>query len=146
MTARGLIAQDAVNMADIHSHAFDRGWPALDMSVHIKTDLCFGIGEPLTAFIILRVNGNEAEILTLATDMAARRKGYGRNLLKAATAHLTARDVGTLFLEVAEDNEAALALYKSFGFSPVGRRPAYYRRANGRVSAITFSMSLPPNS
>jgi len=47
-----------------------------------------------------------------------------------------------MFLEVAEDNEAAIHLYRSLGFQPIGRRPAYYRRADGRVAAITFSKKL----
>ena len=35
---------------------------------------------------------------------------------------------GAIFLEVGEDNPAAIALYRQAGFEPVGRRPAYYRR------------------
>jgi ribosomal-protein-alanine N-acetyltransferase len=34
-----------------------------------------------------------------------------------------------LFLEVAESNGAAIALYKQTGFADVGRRKAYYVRA-----------------
>ena len=35
-------------------------------------------------------------------------------------------------LFVAEDNEAALALYQNHGFAQVGLRQRYYRRADGR--------------
>lgn len=139
---RGLNAQDAAVMAQIHSGAFDNGWPALDMSVHIKTDLCFGIGTPLAAFIIIRSSADQAEILTITTDMAAQRRGYARALIGKACAQLRERQVNSLFLEVGEDNPAARALYKSCGFVPIGRRPAYYRRKKGRIAAITFSKSL----
>jgi len=129
-------------MADIHAQAFPRPWPALDMAVHVKTDMCLGAGEPLAGFIIIRSSGHEAEILTIATGVQARRKGYGRALLGAALAELAQTDSRNLFLEVAEDNAAAIALYKACGFAPIGRRPAYYRRENGRVAAITYSKAL----
>ena len=141
-TARILTAQDAQAMADIHAASFPRPWPALDMAVHIKTDICLGIGSALTAFIIIRSSGDEAEILTIATQTAARRRGYARILLGAATAKLSQAKTRNLFLEVAEDNLAAQGLYKACGFVPMGRRPAYYRRENGRVAAITYSKAL----
>jgi len=133
-------------MADIHAQSFPRPWPALDMAVHVKTDLCLGVGPekdlPFGAFIIIRTSEHEAEILTIATAEQARRKGYGRALLGEATARFTQAKSRNLFLEVAEDNAPAIALYKSSGFVPIGRRPAYYRRENGRVAAITFSKAL----
>jgi len=142
MSTRKLTAQDAQAMADIHAQSFPRPWPALDMSVHVKTDICFGLGEPLAAFVIIRTSGDEAEILTIATATAMRRKGQGRALLSAVMPALKDQGITQLFLEVAEDNIAAQALYKACGFTPIGRRPAYYRRENGRVAAITFSKAL----
>lgn len=142
ISARILMAQDAPVMAQIHAQSFPRPWPALDMAVHVKTDLCLGIGATLSSFIIIRSSNDEAEILTIATEKSARRKGYGRVLLNAAFAKLQQNHIRTLFLEVAEDNAPAQALYKSCGFVPIGRRPAYYRREKGRVAAITFSKSV----
>jgi ribosomal-protein-alanine N-acetyltransferase len=37
-----------------------------------------------------------------------------------------------LFLEVADDNPAALALYEGSGFEQAGRRRAYYARPDAR--------------
>lgn len=142
ISARILTAQDAQAMAQIHTQAFARPWPALDMAVHVKTDICLGMGAPLSGFIIIRASGHEAEILTIATDKSVRRQGYGRILLAAALVKLQQNKIRTLFLEVAEDNAPALALYKASGFAPIGRRPAYYRREKGRVAAITFSKSV----
>jgi ribosomal-protein-alanine N-acetyltransferase len=36
-----------------------------------------------------------------------------------------------MFLEVADDNAAALALYAALGFTQVGVRPRYYERGDG---------------
>ena len=42
-----------------------------------------------------------------------------------------------IFLEVGEDNPAAIALYRAAGFGQVGRRPGYYRRKDtGRIAAL----------
>lgn len=82
------------------------------------------------AFALGRVIGPEAELLTLATDPAARRQGLARALM--ARFEIMSRSLGaqTLFLEVAEDNSPALALYAACGFTQTGRRHGYYRRVN----------------
>jgi ribosomal-protein-alanine N-acetyltransferase len=48
------------------------------------------------------------------------------------------------FLEVAEDNDAALALYTAAGFAAIGRRPAYYRGRSGARAALTLRIALAP--
>ena len=141
---RRLNAADAKAMASIHAESFERSWDALEMAVHTQRDLCFGIeqNDALCAFIIISQAADQAEILTIATAKAARRRGLGRQLLDAAFAQLSENGTAELFLEVAEDNIAAIALYKNAGFQPIGRRPGYYRRPGGRIAAITLSKTL----
>ncbi len=148
---RELTARDAREMADIHAQSFappygTGGWPALEMATHTQKDTCCGVDVEgqLAAFIIISVAADQAEILTIATVIAARRTGLAREILRLSTAPLITRGVVDLFLEVAEDNAAAIALYRSTGFIPMGRRPAYYRRAGGRVAALTLSKKLSP--
>lgn len=139
-----LTAVDARDMAAIHAQSFDRSWDALEMAAHTQKDMCFGIDVDgtLAAFLIMSRAADQAEVLTIATAAQARRKGLGRALLMEAALELKSRDVTDLFLEVAEDNAAAIALYRTVGFDAIGRRPAYYRRENGRVAALTFSKKL----
>ncbi len=139
---RPLTAVDAKAMAVIHAKSFERGWPELDMAVHINRDLCFGLGDPLISFVILSVVDDQAEILTIATHPDHRGTGQGTTLLRGAMSRLASRGVQTLFLEVAEDNVAAQSLYRRAGFDAIGRRPGYYRREKGRVAALTFSKRL----
>lgn len=142
MKIRKLTARDAQAMADIHAASFERPWPALDMSVHIERDLCLGLGSPLQSFLILRGTDLHSEVLTIATHPDCRGKGLGSDLLSQAILRLKSTGRQELFLEVAEDNAPARALYKKLLFVPVGRRPGYYRRANGRMAAITYSLRL----
>jgi len=141
---RPLSAADAKQMAALHAESFERSWDALEMSTHIARDLCFGLEDngQLAAFIILSQAADQAEILTLATAKSARRQGLGRKLLDGAAAQLREGCCSEVFLEVAEDNIAAIALYRAAGFQPIGRRPAYYRREAGRIAAITYTKKL----
>jgi len=141
---RQLSATDAREMAVIHAQSFERSWDALEMATHTQRDLCLGADHKgaLAGFIIVSTPADQAEILTLATAKTARRQGLARLLLNETTNQLRQNGVKEVFLEVAEDNLGALALYKYAGFQPIGRRPGYYRREGGRVAAMTFSKKV----
>lgn len=77
-------------------------------------------------FLLGRVAGGEAELLTLAVDPSARCTGQGRELVGRFLATSAAQGAEAAFLEVASDNDAALALYRATGWTPAGRRRNYY--------------------
>lgn len=139
---RVLAADDSAAMADLHAQSFAQGWPETDMAGHIVRDICIGLGTPLSGFIIIRNIEDQAEILTITVSPKQRRKGMGCRLLETGFQYAFAAGVTVLFLEVAEDNAAAIALYHRAGFEPIGRRPAYYKRPDGRIAALTFRKSL----
>ncbi|RMD61246.1 MAG: GNAT family N-acetyltransferase, partial [Alphaproteobacteria bacterium] len=94
-------------------------------------------------FVLMRAAAGEAEILSLGVAPLWRRHGIGRVLLRAAMATAQAMAATRLFLEVAQDNRAARALYVSEGFTAVGCRPAYYRRGPGlATAAVVFRRDL----
>jgi ribosomal-protein-alanine N-acetyltransferase len=74
----------------------------------------------------------EAELLNLAVDPAWRRRGVASALLVALEHHAK----GDLFLEVAEPNQPAVALYEHHGWVRNGVRKAYYEQGN--VNAIVM--------
>lgn len=95
-----------------------------------------------TAFALARVIGPEAELLTLATDPMARRQGLAHALMAQFEQQARAQGAETLFLEVAENNTPALALYARCGFVQTGRRPGYYRTTEGQpVAALLLCKS-----
>ena len=93
-------------------------------------------------FVLARRVSDQAEILSLGVPAAARRRGIATALLAGILGFLVAQGARQVFLEVAEDNEGAQALYRSLGFSPTGRRLAYYARADGRVDAVVYHREL----
>ena len=79
-------------------------------------------------FAIARSIAGEAEIISIGVRPDRRRCGVGTALLADALYRAVALAAEAVFLEVAEDNSGAIALYRSAGFETVGRRPDYYRR------------------
>ena len=134
---------DAANaMAAIHKTAFATSWTSEDMVSHCQKDFCLGIGEPLQAFAIIQHVADQAEILTIVTAPQYRKKGLAKRLLSEIEYELGKAGVEIIFLEVAEDNPSAIALYKRCGYEQFGKRPAYYKRPNGRIAALTYRKKL----
>jgi len=73
---------------------------------------------------------------------AWRRRGIGRALLDSVVAEAQRRRAGSLVLEVATENAPARLLYAACGFAQVGRRPRYYRRADGRADALILRRAV----
>ena len=90
----------------------------------------------------MRAAAGESEVMTLAVAPSHRRRGAGRALLEAAMAQAEARAVDAVFLEVAADNDPAIALYRSAGFEQVGRRKGYYAHPNGAKDALVLRRDL----
>ncbi len=87
---------------------------------------------PLVGFVAFRVVEDDAEILVVAVAPTDQRRGIGTQLVAAAEDR--ARELGAerMFLEVAETNHPARALYLGAGYAEMGRRKHYYRRPNGQ--------------
>jgi ribosomal-protein-alanine N-acetyltransferase len=98
-------------------------------------------GDP-AGFILVRDLGNECEVLSLGVAPRWRRLGIARELLATAVAEARHRNLPSLVLEVAIDNDAASSLYSSVGFVTVGRRARYYHRPDGRVDALILRLGL----
>jgi ribosomal-protein-alanine N-acetyltransferase len=97
----------------------------------------------MTGLVLMRAIAGEAEVLTLAVHPAHRRHGLGRAVLQAGLDLAAAAAAEAVFLEVAADNAAALALYRVAGFEAVGRRAGYYARAAGAgMDALVLRRTL----
>jgi ribosomal-protein-alanine N-acetyltransferase len=77
-------------------------------------------------YLVFWVVLDEMHILNLAVHPQHRRRGIARRLLAEGTALAQTMGAKLAWLEVRPSNHAALALYESFGFKEMGRRPGYY--------------------
>ena len=131
-------------MAAIHGKCFThpRPWSAQEFTDLLASDTVF-ICKAAHGFALGRVAGPEVELLTIAVDPTHHRQGMARALMDAFEKHAGTKGAKDAFLEVAEDNTAAIALYKAFGFTKAGLRKDYYpSRTKVRISALVMTKSL----
>jgi len=131
--------RDAAAIAKLHAAAFRHGWSdgeiermLLERNIVAHRTMT---GRTLQGFILSRLAGGEAEILSVAVASARRGRGLARALLNLHLRRLAGLGASAVFLEVDEDNEPARRLYQRAGFREVGRRTGYYQQ--GRDKAAT---------
>lgn len=95
--------------------------------------------DDLDAYAAMAVAGQVADLERIAVMPSRRRQGVARQLLDALCAAALAQGATRMLLEVSADNDAALAFYEAYGFSPISRRTGYYR---GGVDAIVMQLEL----
>jgi [ribosomal protein S18]-alanine N-acetyltransferase len=128
-------------MAALHARCFTvpRPWVAEEFAAIVSDPLCFALIES-EGFLIGRAVADEAEILTLAVDPEARRRGLGARLVQGFLTEARNRGAISVFLEVAATNQAAISLYLQAEFAKVGLRRRYYALANGTaIDAVVMS-------
>ena len=147
METRLAIANDLPLLAALHAASFDEApWSEAQIAGSLAASSAWALlvydGAVACGFILCQQVLDEAEILTFCVVPAARRKGLGRALLRAAWARVREASGVRMFLEVAGDNVAARALYQKEGFRITGIRADYYKRQKGAVDALTMAFDL----
>lgn len=139
----GANESDLSVLAELHALAFAEPWTARAIGELLASSGTFAF-RANDGFVLARVAGSEAEILTLAVRPERRRLGTGSVLICAAADEALARGAAELFLEVGRDNAAARALYGRLGFVMVGERKNYYATGTGsHEDALILRSKLP---
>lgn len=128
-----LTTQDGIALEKIHAACFPDAWSQDVFNRLLAENGVSGwaaqsLKTPPVGFILARAIEAEAEILTFAVLPSSQGLGIGRRLLRELMSFLHPCGCEKIFLEVAVDNKAAIALYVSEGFKVVGTRPNYYQR------------------
>jgi ribosomal-protein-alanine N-acetyltransferase len=126
---------EAARLAQLHRTVFPDGAWDDDFwreAMRHSFDHVLVAGRPPNGFALVRMLGDEAELITIGTTQP--REGVGRALLAASAALCVSLGAERLFLEVSMANKAALALYRKVGFEMAGTRPGYYQ--DGSDAAI----------
>ena len=109
-------------------------WPASEYE-RIAADrsgsaFCLVAEEPageMAGLLAATLAASEAEVQNLAVAPEKRRRGLASSLLTAALERLAAAGAqSSVWLEVRESNQEAIAFYERHGFRRAGRRPGYY--------------------
>jgi tRNA threonylcarbamoyladenosine biosynthesis protein TsaB len=134
-------------LAAIHRNCFQPGWTEemlrSALSVPGSGALVVELAGRTYGFLQFQWVAGEAELNTLCVLPLYRRQGFGKLLMEALITELKTKLTSKLYLEVAADNEGAIALYGGLGFKETGRRSGYYARNGGEaVDAITMTLVL----
>ena len=113
------------NLANLHKLCFpNKPWSADDFA-DLKKSGCDVMASE-HGFVVWRVVADEAEIITIGVHPDARRSGIADAMLTLVESDVKKRGGKKIFLEVAENNVPARALYEHNGYVQVGVRPKYY--------------------
>lgn len=140
--------RDADAVAKLHAKSFYQGWPRQDIEAYLSdtdtpTLVACDKGRKVAGFAMLRLLGDDAELMTIAVDQKYRGKGVGEALMKACFADLLMTPSKRMILEVAADNPAAIRLYDKLGFKRLGERRGYYARPDGQpATALVMARDL----
>ena len=135
-------------LASLHASCFTEAWDADAFTTLLAMPGAFALiakkleSDAPSGFLMIRGAGDEAEIITLGVLPERRRQGLARELLAGGMREAASRGARRLFLEVAADNAAALALYRAAGFAQVGRRADYYHRVDGDMAALVMARDI----
>ena len=125
---------DVKSIWEIERLSFTSPWSLwsflAELGNSLSTILVAGPPPPQTwetrGYLIYWLVAEEMHIMNLAVDPKYRRQGIARALLTDGLSRARAQGAEVAWLEVRPSNQAAQALYESFGFKNVGRRPRYY--------------------
>jgi ribosomal-protein-alanine N-acetyltransferase len=140
--------QDADVVATLHARSFYRGWPRQDIEAYLidpdtPTLVACDARRKVVGFAMLRILGDDVELMTIAVDKRFQGKGVGEALLRACFEDLMMTPARRMVLEVAADNPAAIRLYQKLGFQKLSERKGYYARPDGQpATALVMARDL----
>ncbi|MGH9044737.1 MAG: ribosomal protein S18-alanine N-acetyltransferase [Acidimicrobiales bacterium] len=123
--------RDLRAVLDIEKRVFPEPWSssvfASELALrHVRSYRIARLGRKTIGYRGLML-GEEAHVTTLAVAPEHQRKGVATLLLLDAVSTAIESGAISVSLEVAFSNGGAQALYRRFGFSPVGVRKRYYQ-------------------
>jgi ribosomal-protein-alanine N-acetyltransferase len=140
--------RDADAVARLHAASFYRGWPRQDIEAYLidpdtPTLVACDSRRRIAGFAMLRLLGDDAELMTIAVEPKYRSKGVATALLRACFEDLRMTPSKRMILEVAADNPAAIKVYSRLGFTRLSERQGYYARPDGQpATAIVMTRTL----
>ena len=123
--------------ADAWSQALIR--EGVERRLPTTTWLVAADGADISGYAVYAVVDDVAELQRIGVDPARRRLGIAAGLLHDVRVRSRAAGATRLLIEVREDNDGALTLYRGAGFEEIARRPKYYRDGS---TAIVMEVAL----
>ncbi len=128
-------------MAQIEQEAFDQPWSERMFIPEVEDENAYYLvgvrGDEVICYGGFHKVLDEAHITNIAVRADSRGRGIGTLLMSELIARARLMGVKYMTLEVRDNNENAIKLYKSFGFTVEGIRKRYYN--NSRDALIMWA-------
>lgn len=121
---------DLPDVAEIERKCFNDPWSESALADSLD-DPCARMmvalyGGAVCGYVCIMLTDDNGYIPRVCVRPAYRRRGVATALMDAAEAAAKVFGCTAVTLEVRESNSAAIALYESLGFYPLGKRPGFY--------------------
>jgi len=131
VAVRKMTLDDVPPVAVLEVEAFTCPWTADSFAYLLGRDGCEvwvldDAEAGVVGYAVLWCVLDQGELANFAVAPGLRRSGLGARLLERMLEVARERGVERVYLEVRVSNEAAIGLYRSFGFTELGRRKKYY--------------------
>ena len=130
INTRIALVSDINKIVELERQAFSNPWSEISVLSWITAgNGAFLIAENaqgILGYIGYHIAFDIAEIDRFAVADSVRRCGIGTGLMNHFMQMIKQENIGRIYLEVRESNEAALHLYEMTGFIKVGLRKGYY--------------------
>ncbi len=131
MIIRKMTHADIKSAAEIEKLCFVHPWSEQSIKDEMNKENSIFLmafeGKKSIGYVGLSVVFDEGYMGNLGVIEAYRRNGVGRALMQELLSECIKLDLAFVTLEVRSSNTPAVSLYKSLGFSEVGRRKNYYK-------------------
>ena len=135
--------QDVIEIEKDFEEKFDNFWNIniLKSELDNNNSLYFVAKEEkeIVGFVGTLINVDFTEITNIVVKKDFRKLGIGKMLLEKIIEETKKINKEMIYLEVNENNEGAINLYKKYRFEEVGRRKKYY---NEKDDAILMNLKL----
>jgi len=147
ISIRAMHRRDMKAVLEIEKRVFPEPWSssifASELALrHGRSYRVARLGRRLVGYRGLMFTPEEAHVTTIAVAPEFQRRGIATMLLLDAVATSIENGALALSLEVAVSNNGAQALYRHFGFAPVGVRKGYYQ-LTGEDAYVMFARDIP---
>lgn len=136
-TIRRFEAGDVEAVAEIEARVSAEPWSQalfageFDLAEEVRHWIVAELDHQIVGFGGLMFVADEGHLMNVAVHPDYQRRGIARRICADLFSEAQRRGTASLTLEVRVSNDAALALYREFGFQPVGSRKDYYSVAGG---------------
>lgn len=121
-------------MAQIEQEAFDQPWSERMFIPEVEDENAYYLvgvrGDEVICYGGFHKVLDEAHITNIAVSADSRGRGIGTLLMSELISRARMLGVKYMTLEVRDNNENAIKLYKSFGFTVEGIRKKYYNNVH----------------